>query len=66
LLASHTPLPVLLSLRPLPALITETIDNVSPVERSVQDDKGETYLLRIRPYNTQDNRIDGVSSPSSI
>ena len=44
----------------LPALITETIDTVSPVERTVQDDKGETYLLRIRPYKTPDNRIDGA------
>jgi two-component system CheB/CheR fusion protein len=30
------------------------------VERTVQDDKGETYLLRIRPYKTPDNRIDGA------
>ena len=44
----------------LPALITETIDTVSAVERTVQDDKGETYLLRIRPYKTPDNRIDGA------
>jgi two-component system, chemotaxis family, CheB/CheR fusion protein len=44
----------------LPTLITETIDTVSPVERTVQDDKGETYLLRIRPYKTPDNRIDGA------
>jgi two-component system CheB/CheR fusion protein len=44
----------------LAALITETIDTVSPVERTVQDDKGETYLLRIRPYKTPDNRIDGA------
>jgi two-component system CheB/CheR fusion protein len=44
----------------LPTLITETIDHVSPVERTVQDHKGETYLLRIRPYKTPDNRIDGA------
>jgi two-component system CheB/CheR fusion protein len=44
----------------LPALITETIDTVSPVERTVQDASGETYLLRIRPYKTPDNRIDGA------
>jgi two-component system CheB/CheR fusion protein len=42
------------------ALISETIDSVSPVERTVQDDKGEAYLLRIRPYKTPDNRIDGA------
>ena len=44
----------------LPTLITETIDTVSPVEREVQDSKGETYPLRIRPYKTLDNRIDGA------
>jgi two-component system, chemotaxis family, CheB/CheR fusion protein len=44
----------------LPNLITETIDTVSPVERTVQDTNGETYLLRIRPYKTPDNRIDGA------
>jgi two-component system CheB/CheR fusion protein len=44
----------------LPALITETIETVSPVERTVQDNKGETYLLRIRPYKTPDTRIDGA------
>jgi two-component system CheB/CheR fusion protein len=44
----------------LPALIMETIDSVSPVERTVQDTQGETYLLRIRPYKTPDNRIDGA------
>ena len=44
----------------LATLITETIDTVSPVERTVQDNRGETYLLRIRPYKTPDNRIDGA------
>lgn len=44
----------------LPALITETIDSVSPVERTVQDNNGEPYLLRIRPYKAPDNRIDGA------
>ena len=44
----------------LPALIAETIETVSPVERTVQDTNGETYLLRIRPYKTPDSRIDGA------
>jgi len=44
----------------LPALITETIETVAPVERTIQDEKGHTYLLRIRPYMTPDNRIDGA------
>ena len=41
----------------LATLITETIDTVSPVERTVQDTNGETYLLRIRPYKTPDNGL---------
>ena len=49
-----------LQLPDLPSLISETIDTVSRVERTVQDDKGESYLLRIRPYKTPDNRIDGA------
>ncbi|HUP41264.1 MAG TPA: PAS domain-containing protein [Vicinamibacterales bacterium] len=44
----------------LATLITETIDTVSPVERTVQDNHGDTYLLRIRPYTIPDNRIDGA------
>jgi two-component system, chemotaxis family, CheB/CheR fusion protein len=44
----------------LVAIISEVIDTVSPVERTVQDASGETYLLRIRPYKTPDNRIDGA------
>jgi len=46
--------------RMIKPLITETIETVSPVERTVQDSKGETYLLRIRPYKTPDTRIDGA------
>ena len=41
-------------------LISETIETVSRVERTVQDDKSESYLLRISPYKTPDNRIDGA------
>jgi two-component system CheB/CheR fusion protein len=44
----------------LVSLVTETIDTVSPVERTVRDVNGEEYLLRIRPYTTPDNRIDGA------
>jgi two-component system CheB/CheR fusion protein len=49
-----------LHLPDLPTLISEAIDTVSRVERTVKDDKGESYLLRIRPYKTPDNRIDGA------
>jgi two-component system, chemotaxis family, CheB/CheR fusion protein len=44
----------------LVSLVTETIDTVSAVERTVRDVNGEEYLLRIRPYTTPDNRIDGA------
>jgi two-component system CheB/CheR fusion protein len=42
------------------ALILEAIDSVSTREREVQDREGHWYCLRIRPYRTSDNRIDGA------
>jgi two-component system, chemotaxis family, CheB/CheR fusion protein len=44
----------------LEALILEAIDSVSITEREVQDHEGHWYCLRIRPYRTSDNRIDGA------
>ena len=44
----------------LEALILEAIDSVSIKEREVQDGEGHWYSLRIRPYRTTDNRIDGA------
>jgi len=44
----------------LEALIQEAIDNVSVKEREVQDRDGNWTLLRIRPYKSIDNRIDGA------
>jgi two-component system CheB/CheR fusion protein len=41
-------------------LVTETIDTVTPAEREVQDAAGHWYLLRVRPYKSGDNRIDGA------
>ena len=35
------------------------LDQLATVEREVQSD-GRFYLLRVSPYRTQDNRIDGV------
>jgi two-component system CheB/CheR fusion protein len=40
--------------------IREAIDAVSSVERQVQDRQGTWYVLRIRPYKSVDNRIDGA------
>ena len=44
----------------LEALIGECMDSVSMVEREVQDRQGRWYALRIRPYKTIDNKIDGA------
>jgi signal transduction histidine kinase/ActR/RegA family two-component response regulator len=44
----------------LAVLIGEVIDQVQPREREVRDRSGEWYLLRIHPYRTADNKIDGA------
>src|SRR5262249_33544393 len=44
----------------LEKLITESIDSVAPVERDVHDVQGRWYSLRIRPYKSVDNKIDGA------
>jgi two-component system, chemotaxis family, CheB/CheR fusion protein len=44
----------------LGALIIEAISNISVKEREVQDKQGRWYRMRIGPYKTVDNRIDGA------
>src|SRR2546427_5788620 len=44
----------------LEALIAEVVDNVQVREREVQDREGRHHLLRIHPFRTADNRIDGA------
>jgi len=41
-------------------LITEVIDHVAQKEVEVQDRDGRWYSMRMRPYRTADNRIDGA------
>ncbi|MGC1309541.1 MAG: chemotaxis protein CheB [Phormidesmis sp.] len=41
-------------------LILEVIETLAVQEREVQDSAGHWYQLRIRPYRTADNRIDGA------
>jgi two-component system CheB/CheR fusion protein len=41
-------------------LFHEVIDTLSVRERQVRDKQGRLYSLRIRPYRTGDNRIDGA------
>ena len=40
--------------------ITSVIDTLIPYEQDVQTHSGNWYSLRIRPYRTTDDRIDGV------
>jgi two-component system, chemotaxis family, CheB/CheR fusion protein len=44
----------------LDGLISEVSDKGSPVEREVQGRDGRWYSLRMRPYKTAENGIDGV------
>jgi two-component system CheB/CheR fusion protein len=44
----------------LEALIKEVLDHLVIREREVQDREGRWFSLRIRPYRTSDNKIDGV------
>ena len=41
-------------------LFSEVFDHLRTVEREVQDRQGHWYILRMRPYKTADNRIDGL------
>ncbi|MGH9219123.1 MAG: chemotaxis protein CheB, partial [Vicinamibacterales bacterium] len=44
----------------LEQLIIESIDSVTPIERDVRDRQGHWYSLRIRPYKSIENKIDGA------
>jgi diguanylate cyclase (GGDEF)-like protein/PAS domain S-box-containing protein len=44
----------------LEALIAEVIDEMQPREREVRDREGRRYSLRVHPYRTGDNKIDGA------
>ena len=45
----------------LPGLITGVIDTLTPYEGEVRNKAGQSYLLRICPYVTVNNTIDGAS-----
>ncbi len=49
-----------LSISDLAPLLAEVIYTVSPREREVQDSQGRWYSLRIRPYRTLENTIEGA------
>jgi two-component system CheB/CheR fusion protein len=44
----------------LSKLVGEVLDNLATKEADVQGNDSRWYSLRIRPYKTSDNRIDGV------
>jgi two-component system CheB/CheR fusion protein len=44
----------------LEQLIGECIDTISPIEREVLDRQGRWYSLRIRPYRSAENKIEGA------
>ena len=44
----------------LDMLLAQAIDSVGVVEREIQDNRGHWYSLRIRPYMTMENSIDGA------
>ncbi|HEY3700056.1 MAG TPA: CheR family methyltransferase [Spongiibacteraceae bacterium] len=44
----------------LPDIVREVIDTLATREMEVQDRDGRWYNLRIRPYKTMENRIDGA------
>jgi two-component system CheB/CheR fusion protein len=44
----------------LDKIIRQVIDDLTIVERETQDRDGHFYLLRIRPYRTRENKIEGA------
>ena len=44
----------------LEILLKEVIDTLTIREKQVCDNQGRQFLLRIRPYRTADNKIDGA------
>jgi two-component system CheB/CheR fusion protein len=41
-------------------LLLGVIENLTPQAADVKDREGRLYSLRVRPYRTEDNKIDGV------
>lgn len=41
-------------------LVSDAVDTVRPREREVRGNNGHVYQLRVHPYRTADNRIDGA------
>ncbi|MBI3289542.1 MAG: PAS domain-containing protein [Elusimicrobia bacterium] len=48
------------NVRDLEQRIADVIESVTTSEEEVRDNEGRSYSLRIRPYKTIDNKIDGA------
>jgi two-component system CheB/CheR fusion protein len=55
-----TDLNISLSIGDLPALMREVIDSLTIKELEVQDNRGRWHSMRLRPYRTAENKIEGV------
>jgi two-component system CheB/CheR fusion protein len=44
----------------LERMLLTVIDTLTPVDQEVQDADGRWYSMRVRPYRTPENRIDGA------
>ncbi|MGH8654850.1 MAG: PAS domain-containing protein, partial [Gammaproteobacteria bacterium] len=58
--AGESPAPGSIPRPYLETFIVEVIDTVREREREVQDQAGRWYSLRVRPYMTLDNKVDGA------
>jgi two-component system, chemotaxis family, CheB/CheR fusion protein len=65
LIPSDTGLPIsnvqlAISIPDLEKTLLEVISTLAAVNRAVTDEKGHSYEMRVRPYITEENRIDGA------
>lgn len=44
----------------LDVVVRSVIDDLSVIEREIQDRDGHWYLMRVRPYRTRENKIEGA------
>ncbi len=51
---------VQLSIEKLEPILNEVLDSLGTRELEVQDREGRWYLLRVRPYRTAENKIEGL------
>jgi two-component system CheB/CheR fusion protein len=49
-----------LQVKDLPRLIDEVVESLTVKELEVQNHEGHWYSMRLRPYRTADNKIEGV------